>query len=105
MTDFCKHWKELDAEDGKLFECCRKTMRTCYCCASENQCSFPGNFENAEEEAKPKIRPLGKPCLIIGQALHKVVGWLSPGRILRRTNVTTKLPKGNPSGQTRDGLE
>ena len=47
-TDFCKHWRELDDEEGHLYECCSATVKRCYCCGSRPQCTFPGHFEPAE---------------------------------------------------------
>jgi len=48
MSDFCKHWTELDDSRGP-YECCKKKSQKCYCGASESNCSFPGNFEDDQD--------------------------------------------------------
>lgn len=36
----CKHWKELDGENGFEYEYCRLEHKKCSCCGMKEQCSF-----------------------------------------------------------------
>lgn len=37
----CKHWSEYDAFNGRLFEYCSLVKKSCYCCGTLKQCSYP----------------------------------------------------------------
>jgi hypothetical protein len=45
--EFCKHWKELDDDNGN-YEYCRGKQRRCGCCATKSQCNFPEYFKAIE---------------------------------------------------------
>lgn len=49
----CKHWREYDDDIG-LYEYCKLTRQSCYCCGTLKQC----NFQWARFPLKTKIKKL-----------------------------------------------
>lgn len=46
----CKHWIELDGNNGLSVECCKAKDRTTNCCGTRDQCWCPDYYADEEEE-------------------------------------------------------
>ena len=43
--EFCKHWIELDTEEGGSVENCRSANLQCTCSGTKEQCDYPLHYE------------------------------------------------------------
>ena len=51
----CKHWTEIDTEDGKTTEYCKAVNKPCTCGGDERECDVAKEMEDSQDNCQGQL--------------------------------------------------